>query len=157
MYKTTFIPSNTASVSGERFFIGLRNVTTAATNVEPNTLTNTVGIAQLSTDNTQFYLVYGGSTAQTAIALGTSLGSPSTLTADIYELSISAPSTTANTFYVTLTNVFTGSTVSQTLTGSSTVIPQSTTLLTHRAWKTNNTTAASVAFDISSIYFETNA
>ncbi|MFZ2719984.1 MAG: hypothetical protein WAZ27_03885, partial [Minisyncoccia bacterium] len=40
-----FIPSNAAAVTGERFFIGMRNVTTAATNVEPSTLTNTIGLA----------------------------------------------------------------------------------------------------------------
>jgi hypothetical protein len=155
IYKTMFVPSNAAAVSGERFFIGLMNSTSAATNVEPNTLTNCIGIAQLSTDNTQFYLVYGGSAAQTAVALGTGIGSPSSQSTSLFELSIDAPQETANTFTVTVTNIGTGVTFTQTLTGNDTVIPQSTTLLAHKAWKTNNATALAVGFDIASISFET--
>lgn len=155
-YCTRFVPSNAATVTGERFFIGLQNATGAGTNVEPNTLTQTVGIAQLSTDATQFYLVYGGTTAQTAIALGTALGSPSGLSTSAYELAIFAPNSVANTFYIQVTNIFTGVTVSQTITGAAAVVPQSTTLLAHRAFKTNNATALAVGFDICSIYVETD-
>lgn len=155
-YVTRFVPSNAAAVSGERFFIGLTNSTAAATNVEPNALTNCIGIAQLSTDNTQFYLVYGGSTAQTAVALGTSLGAPNTLSTAAYELAIFAPNSTANTYYILVTNIFTGATYATTLTGAATVVPQSSTLLAHRAWKTNNATALAVGFDIASIYIETD-
>lgn len=155
-YVTRFVPSNAAAVAGERFFIGLRNNTSAATNVEPDTLGNSIGIAQLSTDATQFYLVYGGTIAQTAIALGTSLGAPGTLSTAAYELAIFAPNSVANTYHVQVTNIFTGVTVTQTISGGAGICPQSSTLLAHRAWKCNNATALAVGFDICSIYIETD-
>lgn len=152
-----FVPSDAAAVSGERFFCGFTSSTAAPTNVETSTLTNCIGIAQLSTDNTQFYLVYGGSTAQTAIALGTALGSPSGLSTAAYEFAIYAPNSIANTFYVQVTNLVTGAVyTSGALTGSSAVVPQHTTLLNFRIWKTNNATAAAVAYDLCSLYIETD-
>jgi|GEM_PF-994263 len=151
-----FVPSNAAAVAGERFFIGMRSLTTAATNVQPNTLTGTIGLAQLSTDNTQFYIVYGGTTAQTAIACGTAIGSPASLSTQAFELAIYAPNAVANTYYIQVTNIFTNVSFTTTLSGSAVQVPQSTTLLAYRAWKTNNTTAAAVGFDICSIYIETD-
>lgn len=151
-----FVPSNAASVAGERAFAGMMNSTSAATNVEPSTLTNCVGIAQLSTDNTQWYLVYGGSAAQTAIALGTALGAPTGASTTAWELAIYAPPLIANTFKVQVTNLLTKVTVSQTLTGNSVQLPQYTTLLAPRIWKTNNATASAVAFDLASLYIETD-
>jgi hypothetical protein len=118
---------------------------------------NAIGIAQLSTDATQFYLVYGGVVAQTPIALGSSLGAPNTLSTAAYDLTIFAPNSVANTFYVQVTNIFTGVAAVQTISGGSGVCPQSSTLLAHRAWKSNNATALAVAFDICSIYIETDA
>lgn len=150
-----FVPSNAATVSGERFFCGMTTSTSAPTNVEPSSLTNCIGVAQLSTDSTQLYLVYGGSTAQTAIALTTSFpGDTHSTTA--YELAIFAPNGTANTYYVQVTNISTGAIYTNTLTGASSVIPQSTSLMNFRIWKTNNATAAAVAYDLCSIYFETD-
>jgi hypothetical protein len=153
-YSTRFVPSNAATVSGERFFIGLMNSTAAATNVEPTTLTNLIGIAQLSTDATQFYVCWGGSSSQTAIPVGTGLGNPAALSTDLYELTIYAPPTVANTFYLRLENVSTGVVFNTTLTGNATQVPQSTTQLAHRAWKTNNATALAVGFDIANVYIE---
>lgn len=155
-YITRFVPSNAATVAGERFFIGLRNLVTAAINVEPDTLVNTIGVAQLSTDATQFYLVCAGSTAQTAIPCGTGLGDPSSLSTQAFELAIFSPNSLINTFYVQVTNIFTGVTFTQTFSGNSVVVPASTVLLAHRAWKTNNATALAVGFDVCSIYVETD-
>lgn len=152
-----FVPSNAAAVPGERFFAGMMNSTAAATNVEPSTLTQCVGIAQLSTDSTQWYLVYGGSAAQTAIALGTSLGAPDARSTIAWELAIYAPPLTANTFTVQVTNLTTKAQVVQTISGTSTKVPQSSILLAPKLWKTNNATAAlAVAFDLASLYIETD-
>jgi hypothetical protein len=150
-----WVPSDAAAVTGERFFVGMTSSVAAPTNVEPNTLTNAVGVAQLSTDATQFYLVYGGSAAQTNIALGTALGAPTGASTTAWEVAIYAPMLTANSFTVQVTNLTSGVTVSNTVTGAATVVPQSTTLLGPRMWKTNNATALAVAFDICSFYIET--
>lgn len=151
-----FVPSDAATVSGERFFVGMSSSTSAPTNVEPNTLTNCIGMAQLSTDSTQFYLVYGGSSAQTAIAMGTGLGSPVGASVAAFEFAIFCNSATANTFYVQATNLLTGVVYTNTLTGSATVIPQSGTLLAWRIWKCNNATALACAYDLCSMYIETD-
>ncbi|MDB5184445.1 MAG: fibronectin type domain protein [Candidatus Saccharibacteria bacterium] len=155
-YVVRWVPSDAAAVSGERSFVGLSSSTSAATNVEPSTLLNQIGVAQLSTDATQLYLVYGGSTAQTSIALGAANFPAGTLSTTAYELAIFAPCQTANTYYYQVTNISTGATTSGTLTGAATVVPQSSTLLLHKNWITNNATALACGQDICSIYIETD-
>jgi hypothetical protein len=151
-----FAVSDAAAVSGARHFCGISSATAAPTNVEPSTLTNSIGVAQLSTDNTQWYLVYGGSAAQTAIALGTSIGSP-TLNNTAWDLSLFSPPNQNAVVYYELTNIGTGVSVSGTLSGTpGTTTPASTTLLTYRQFRTNNATALAVGIDICSVYWETD-
>lgn len=155
-YIERFGVSDAATVSGARAFIGWRSVVTAPTNVDPSTQTNQFGLAQLSTDATQWYIVYGGSAAQTAIALGTALGAP-TLTNTAWDVSFFAPPNSNNTVKYTVTNLGSGVSVSGTLTGTAgTALPSSTTLLAPCTWRTNNATALAVGIDISSIYIETD-
>jgi hypothetical protein len=151
-----FIVSDAAAVSGARQFIGFRNVVTAPTNVDPNTITNCFGLAQLQGDATQWYIVYGGSAAQTAIALGTTIGAP-TLTNTAWDLSFFAPPSLNNTVYYTVTNMGSGVTVSGTLTGTAgTALPLNTALLAPCAWRCNNATALACGLDIASMYIETD-
>lgn len=156
-YVCRFVPANTAAVAGERFFCGISSSVAAPTNVDPSTLTNSIGVAQLSTNSTQLYLVYGGSAAQTAIALNGSDFPAGTFGTTAFEISIYAPSNTANTYHVQVTNINTGATYNTTLSGAATVVPQSTTLLNWRIWKTNNTTNVLAAFDLGQVYVETDA
>jgi hypothetical protein len=155
-YIERFVVSDAAAVAGARQFVGFRNVVTTPTNVEPSTITNCFGLAQLSTDNTQWYIVYGGSAAQSAIPLGTTLGAP-TLTNTAWDLSFFAPSNSNNTVYYTVTNLSTGVTVSGTLTGTAgTALPASTALLAPIAWRCNNATLLACGLDIASMYIETD-
>lgn len=151
-----FGTADAATVSGARAFIGMSSSTAAPTNVEPSTLTNVIGIAQLSTDATQWYLVYGGSAAQTPIALGTSLGAP-TLTNTIFELALFSSPNENGVVYYQVTNLGSGVSVSGTLGPGTagTTLPANTTLLNHQIWRTNNATALAVGIDIVSIYIET--
>jgi hypothetical protein len=148
--------SDAATVAGARHFCGMSSTTAAPTNVEPNTLLNSVGMAQLSTDATQWYIVYGGSAAQTAIALGTGLGAP-TLNTTAWEIALfSSPNENAVVYYQA-TNLGTGVSVSGTLSGTpGTTTPSNTTLLTYRQFRTNNATGLAVGLDICSIYLETD-
>lgn len=151
-----FATSDAAAVSGARGFIGISNATATPTNVEPNTLTNSFGMAQLSTDNTQWYMVYGGTAAQTAIALGTALGAP-TLTTTCFELALFAPSNVNNAVSYTVTNLGTGFSITGTLTGTAgTALPASTLFLTPRIWRCNNASGVAAGIDISSVYLETD-
>lgn len=156
-YVARFATSDASTVSGARAFIGLTSATNAPTNVEPSTLTNCIGVAQLSTDATQWYLVYGGSAAQTPIALGTALGAP-TLNTTAFDLAMfSAPSANGVVHYQ-VTNIGTGETVTGTLTPGTPGVqtPLNTTLLAPRFWRTNNNTGSVVGLDICSLYIETD-
>ena len=157
-----FAVTDAAVVSGARMFLGVSSTTTAPTNVEPNTLTNCFGIGQLSTDATQLYLFYGGSAAQTAVALGT--GFPCIqATAGIangipYDFSIWAPPNGNGVISWSLerldTGTITGGTVTPGTVGTQT--PASTTMLNTWGFRTNNATALAVGIDLINIYTETD-
>ena len=146
--------SDAATVAGARMFVGLASSTAAPTNVEPSTLTNCIGLAQLSTDATQLYLVYGGSAAQTPIALGATDFPINSATP--VELALFAPPSVASTIYYQVTNLATGATVTGTITGGTTVVPAATTGLAWHIWRTNNATLLAVGYDLVSLYIETD-
>ncbi|HYW33484.1 MAG TPA: hypothetical protein VE869_18425 [Gemmatimonas sp.] len=144
-----FGTGDAAAVAGARMFVGMSASTAAPTNVEPNTLLNSIGVAQLSTSN-NLHIVHGGTTANAAIDLGA--GFPAnTLSADAYELALFAP-TAGNVFYQ-LSRLNTGTSVSGQIT---TNLPLSTVLLCHQMWRCNNATALAVVLDICGIYIETD-
>jgi hypothetical protein len=152
-----FVPSNASSQTGERFFAGVTANTGAPTNVEPSTLTNCIGLAQLST-STNLQIVYGGSAAQTPINLGSNFPG-NTLSADVYELVLFAPPNANNIVYYKVTRLNTGQVAEGTLTAATpgTQLPANTTLLTMPViWKCNNAQSGSVAFDLISAYVETD-
>lgn len=151
-----FATSDAAAVTGARMFAGWRTVVTAPTNVDPAAQTNQIGVAQLSTDSTQWYIVYGGSVSQSAIALGTSLGSPASATT-AWDFSVFSPPSSSSTVYYTMTNLGTGSTVSGTLSGNNgTVLPSALSFMAPALWRNNNATALAVGLDVSSVYIETD-
>ncbi len=154
-YVCRFVVSDAAAVSGARMFVGLRNAVAAPTNIEPSSgQTNMVGVAQLSTSN-NLHIVYGGSTAQTAIDLGASFPA-NTLSADLYELALFAPPDTQVVYYQ-VTRMNTGDVATGTLSGAvGTVIPAATIFLAHTAWRCNNATALAVGIDVVSLYIETD-
>jgi hypothetical protein len=138
-----------------RMFIGLRNVVTAPTNVEPSTLTNCIGVGN-GAANTNLFIYYGGSAAQTPINLGA--GFPcNTNSLDLYELILFAPPNSNNTVGYQVIRLNSGTTVSGTLTGTAgTALPLSTTLLAQNDFRTNNASAGAVGLDYVSIYTETD-
>jgi hypothetical protein len=154
LYACRFVVADAAAVAGARMFVGLRNAVTAPTNVEPNAQTNFVGVGQLSTSN-NLHIIYGGSTAQTAIDLGVNFP-VNTLSADLYELTLYSPPGAANTLHYRVERIGTGfAATGQLGPGTAGVtLPAATTLLAHAAWRTNNATALAVGIDICNIYFE---
>lgn len=154
--------SDAAAVAGARAFVGLMASVAVPTNVEPRTLVNCIGLAQLSTDATQLYLVYGGSAAQAAIPLGTGFppynGTVGLTTGVPYDFQIWCPPSANGVVHWQLdrldTGTSTGGTLTPTVVGTQT--PASTTLLNHCAWRCNNATALAVGFDLSHVYVETD-
>jgi Protein of unknown function (DUF2793) len=153
-YVCRFVVSDAAAVAGARMVVGLRNATAAPTNVEPNTLTNMVGVAKLSTSN-NLHIVYGGSTAQAAIDLGANFPA-NNLSTDLYELVLYSPPFAVNTVHYRLTRVNTGDVVQAQLGPGTTgtTLPLATLFLGHVAWRTNNATALAVGLDVCGVYIE---
>lgn len=148
--------SDAATVAGARQFVGVSSTVAAPTNVEPSTLTNSIGVGHGAAD-TNLKIFYGGSAAQTPISLGANFP-VNTLTTDVYELALFAPTSSNNTVYYEVTRLNTGNVAAGTLTGTAgTALPASTTLLAYqRAWRSNNATAKAVGLDIMSDYIETD-
>lgn len=160
-YSCRFGFSDNAAVSGARAFVGLSSIVAAPTNVEPTTLTNTVGVAQLSTDATQLYLVFAGSATNTAIALGTNF--PPMIAAGVangvaYDLTLFAPPSSNGVIHYRLERIGTAFVAEGTfnMTTPGTQLPANTTLLAHRAWRCNNAQALSVGIDVLNVYIETD-
>ena len=150
------IADTTSAVAAARMFCGVSSSVATPTNVDPTTLTNSIGIG-VGAGQTTMHVYYGGSAAQTPIDLGSNFP-VNTVNLDVYELVLFAPPSSNNTVYYEVTRVNTGNVATGTLTGTAgTALPASTTLLSyHRLWRTNNTTAAVVAFDVMSDYIETD-
>jgi len=143
------------TVAAPRTFIGMSSTTGAPTNVEPSTLTNSIGVGQGAAD-TNLKVYYGGSAAQTAIDLGANFPTGTSNT-DWYELTLFAPPTSNNTVYYQVIRLNTGDKTSGTLTGTAgTVLPSNTTYLAPRNWRTNNATASAVTLALGNIYMETD-
>lgn len=156
-----FAFTDAAAVSGVRAFVGVQASAAAPTNVEANTLVNSIGVAQLSTDTTQLYLVYGGSAAQTAIALGTNfppMAAAGATGGDMYDFTVFSPPSANGVVYYQLEKVGTTLVASGTLTPTTVGVqtPASTTFLGWRAWRSNNATALACGIDIISAYLETD-
>ena len=128
--------------------------TLVPTNIEPNTLVNVIGIGHGAADTT-LSLYFGGSVAQTPIALGANFPA-NTRNVDMYELALfAAPSATTVQYEVTRLN--TGNVAKGTLSGAAgTVLPAATTLLGPWGYRTNNATALACAIDVASAYIETD-
>jgi hypothetical protein len=147
--------SDAATVAGARQFVGVSSSTGAPTDVEPSTLTNSVGVGHGAAD-TNLKLFYGGSAAQTPIDLGANFPA-NTLSVDAYELTIWCPPTRQQVNW-RVVRLNTGNVASGTLAGTvGTAFPATTTLLTFlRAWRSNNATALAVGLDLMSVYFAGN-
>jgi hypothetical protein len=153
-YSCRFGISDSSLQAVGRTFVGLSTATGAMTNVEPSTLTNVIGIGNIAS-NANLSLFYGGSASQAAIDLGSDF--PVT-TSDLYDVSFWAPSDEDGVVYYCVERIGT-SFVATGVLGPGTpgvTLPANTTALGHRAWRTNNTAAAAVGLDISSIYTETD-
>ena len=145
-----FAPSDAAAVAGARMFVGLSTATGAPTNIEPNALTNCIGLCQLSTSN-NLHLVYNdASGTATTVNLGANF--PANGNTAAYELTLTAAANGASVAY-SVKRLGTAFEATGTL---STDIPANTVLLAIQLWRTNNATALAVGLDLISLYVETD-
>ena len=138
-------------------FVGMNTSTVApVASASPAAMINCIGVG-CATGDTNLSIYYGGSAAQTPIALGASFPAKTNST-DLYELVLFAPSNSSTTVYYRVTNLSTSVEASGTLTAATagTQLPLNTTFLGPVAYRTNNATATSARIDIVSIYIETD-
>jgi len=143
-----FTISDPATVAGARMFVGLSSTSVAPTNVEPSTLLNQIGVAQLS-GSTNLQIVFGGSTAQNAIDLGANFPAAGG-TANLYELMLfSDPNDVAKVGY-RVERLNTGNVVEGVLANTvpGITLPSSSTMMTMRMWRSNNATVLAVGLDV---------
>lgn len=148
--------SDAATVAGARMFVGISSSTSAPTNVEPSTLTNSIGVGHRSAD-TNLHIFYGGSSAQTPISLGANFP-VNTLSVDMYELILFSPPNQNGVVHYRVLRLNTGHVAEGTLPTSNGVnLPATTTALSYMwGYRTNNATALAVGLDIVSDYIETD-
>ena len=143
------------ALSAARMFVGLRSLTGAPTNVVPSTITNCIGVGH-DAANTNLFIYYGGSAAQTPINLGANFPT-NTQSTDMYELTLFSWPSSNNEVGYRVERLNTGNVASGVLTGTAGVaLPASTTLLTNNDFRTNNSTVGIASIDYVSIYFETD-
>ena len=138
-------------------FVGLSSsVATPTVTASPATFTNSIGVG-CATGDTTLSIYYGGSAAQRPIPLGASFPARTNST-DLYALVLFAASNTSTSVGYRVTNITTNAQASGTLTTATagTQLPSATTLLAHRAYRSNNATATAVLIDIVSVYIETD-
>jgi hypothetical protein len=147
-----FVVSDAATVAAARMLIGLSNSIAVPTNVEPSSLTNVIGIAQLASSN-NLQIVFAGSAVQVPVDLGANFPA-NTLSADLYELILfSDANDNTQVFWrvernpESATNNFVSSgAIVNTTPG--TTLPATAAMMGIRMWRTNNTTALAVGLDI---------
>jgi len=145
--------SDAAVVADARGFFGLLASTSALTNVEPNTLTNMVGVGFGAADTTLKVYCNDGSGTATEVDLGTRFPAK-TASVDWYQIRIFAAPNDSK-IQVEVTRVNTGDKTTVVL--RETDLPAAGTFMGLRLFKTNNATAAAVAFDMGDITINTPA
>ena len=148
--------SDAAKVTGARQFVGVSATVNAATNVEPSTLLNCIGVGNGASD-TNLKIYYGGSTAQTPIDLGSNFPA-NTLSADLYELTLYSPPELLTTVHLRVERLNTGDVYETTIsTASSVVLPPATTKINPiYCYRSNGATALAVGLDLISDYVESD-
>ena len=134
-----------SNVSGQRFFCGISkgNQFAIATNVEPNTLTDIVGVCQLST-STNMHIVYNDASGT---ATTSDLGSSYPCNDSQYNYYISIEQTTTS-YIITVerVTVATGASISTSLTTSTNIPVYNTGVIQLFTFITNNATGAIASY-----------
>ncbi len=138
--------------SGNRAFVGLRDVITAPSNIDPTAATTpgSIGIAINANTGNLNWVNHITGTAPTVTGLGANFPVDTT---SLYELVIFSPPNGSGITY-RVKNLSTGNVTADTTV--TTNIPANTTFLAPSTWMTNNATLAAVAIDSAGWYMESD-
>jgi hypothetical protein len=138
-----------SQVAAGRMFVGLSANTGAPTNIDPDTINNSIGVGKIAASS-NLQIISRSATAATTTDLGVNF--PAATANAAYEVRIFAAPNSANVsvsverldaaFYSEVVNIANP--------------PVQNTLMTQKHWIGNNATASSVAIDISNFYIETD-
>ena len=144
-------PATGVSVTTNRAFFGMANVTVAPTDVEPSSGLNCVGMGWDAADANVQVMFNDGTGACSKIDLGALFAVPTTDRTTLYELSLFSPKGTTQSVDWFVTNLVNGATASGTLT---TDLPSTTTLLAPRGWMSVGGTSSVIGLTLNSLYID---
>ena len=144
-----FGPATGVATATSRLFVGMSNVVTAPTDVNPSTQTNFFGVGYDSADvNIQFMTNAAATTTKTDLGITV----PTVDRTSMYELAMFCAPNSA-TLYYTFTDLTSGTAVSGTVT---TNLPAVNTLLAPRGYSSAGGTSSVIGIALSSLYLETD-
>lgn len=143
-----FCLESASSPATQRSFFGLFVPATIG-NVEPDTLTNIIGIGALAGDANFSVIHNDGSGTATKVALGANF--PARSTDNVYELTLDSVANSGIVSY-TLTCLDSGEVASGTISSD---LPANTVFMAPVAWTNNGSTASAAAFGLMQVIGET--
>lgn len=145
-------PATGVATATHRAFCGFRSATNA-TDVEPSTLTNMVGMGWDAADTNVQMMHNNGSGAAVKVDLGPSFPVPTVDRATIYRLSMFSPPGPTQSVSYEVENLDTGAVATGTFT---TELPSTTTACGASIQMSVGGTSSVIGFAVSSIYIETD-
>lgn len=144
-------PATGVATTTNRAYVGMSS-TGAPTDVEPSTITNSVGMGWDAAD-ANLQIMHRGAGAVTKINLGASFPVPTADRASVYELVLfSPPGTTRSVGYI-VTDLVSGAEASGTIT---TNLPSTTTLIAPKGWMSVGGTSSVIGIALMNMYLETD-
>jgi hypothetical protein len=145
-------PATGVATTTNRAWVGMSSSTAAPTDVEPSTITNSVGMGWDAAD-TNIQMMHRGAGAVTKIDLGASFPVPTADRTKAYEIALFSPPGTTQTVGYYVTDLATGAVASGTI---STNMPTNTTLLAARGWMSVGGTSSVIGIALMGLYLETD-
>lgn len=155
-FVVTFSPAFVAAAATARYFLGLSASTVAPTNVEPQSVIQSIGIGKIA-GSQNLHIIVNGNAAQTPIDLGSGfLASNNRLY--LFRASFYSSSMENGVIRYTVENLSLGTETSGVITPATVGVttPSSLILLQPRWWITNNAVAAAIGLDVGTFYIETD-
>lgn len=144
-----FAPATGVTVATRRLFAGLRSSTAAATDVQPSSLTNIIGVGYDAADTT-FFVMHNA--ASTTTKVNTSITRPAADRASAYSVMIFRPPNSANC-YVRLQDEVAGTSFETTIT---TNLPANTTFLNEYGYVSVGGTSSVVGMALFGLYTDSD-
>jgi hypothetical protein len=150
-FVTRWGPATGVATATNRSFIGMTTATANATDVQPSSLLNMMGIGWDAADTNMQFMKNDGSGTATKVDLGASFPVPTVDRTKAYDVTIFCPPHGPQVFYE-LRDLDTEAVVSG--ASGSTDLPAVTTLLSPRGWISVGGTSSVIGFALAKLYID---